>query len=119
MFNAENIRLWWHRPVMHDPMVERKVSWLELFYDLVFVVAIAELAHSLAAHPELKGILTFVFLFLPVWFSWTNGTYYHDIFETYDISIRLFVLLQMLAVQNFGIFQASSGLSDSSLIYIM
>lgn len=89
---------------MHDPTIERKVSWLELFYDLVFVVAIAELAHTLVVHPDPKGILTFVFLFLPVWFSWTNGTYYHDLFETYDVSIRIFVLLQMLAVVGMAVF---------------
>ena len=27
---------------------ERKTSWLELFYDLVFVVIVGELAHTLA-----------------------------------------------------------------------
>ena len=62
MFN-NHFRLWWHRPKMQDPAVERKVSWLELFYDLVYVVVIAELAHSLAAHPDLKGVLTF-FIFI-------------------------------------------------------
>ncbi|MEZ4630824.1 MAG: low temperature requirement protein A [Deinococcales bacterium] len=100
----KDFRLWWHRPEMHDANLERKVSWLELFYDLVYVVAIAELSHSLALHPDAKGMLSFVFLFLPLWFAWTNGTYYHDLFETYDVSIRFFTLLQMLCVIGMAIF---------------
>jgi low temperature requirement protein LtrA len=30
---------------------EHRVGWLELFYDLVFVVLIAALAHRLHGHP--------------------------------------------------------------------
>ena len=39
-----------------------------------------------------------------MWFSWTNGTYYHDLFETFDLSIRFITLLQMLAVVGMAVF---------------
>jgi low temperature requirement protein LtrA len=39
-----------------------------------------------------------VFLFYAVWSSWINGTLYHDLHSTNDLSIRVFTFAQMLAV---------------------
>jgi len=39
-----------------------------------------------------------VFLFYAVWSSWINGTLYHDLHRTDDLSIRVFTFAQMLAV---------------------
>lgn len=60
---------------------ERHATWLELFFDLVFVVAIAELAHLL--HDELSwtGIFSFAALFVPVWWLWIDFSYYADQFD--------------------------------------
>ena len=55
------------------------MSFLELFFDLVFVVVISQLAHRLAEHPSWSGVGWFVLLFYAVWASWLNGTYYHDL----------------------------------------
>ena len=74
------------------------MTFLELFFDLVFVAVIAQLAHRLAEHPDWSGVGWFVFLFYAVWSSWINGTYYHDLHTTNDLSIRLFTFAQMLAV---------------------
>jgi low temperature requirement protein LtrA len=74
------------------------VTFLELFFDLVFVVVISRLAHGLAEHPGWAGVGWFVFLFYAVWSSWINGTYYHDLHTTNDLSIRVFTFAQMLAV---------------------
>lgn len=106
---------WWHPPrsVHEERDEERRVTWLELFHDLVYVVIIAELAHSLSEHVNLKGIGTFVFLFIPVWWAWINGTYYHDLHGTRDISIRIFTFLQMFAVAAMAIF-AHDALGETS-----
>lgn len=45
---------------------ERHATWLELFYDLVFVVAVSQVAHNLSADVSLSGFLGFVFLFIPI-----------------------------------------------------
>ena len=45
---------------------ERHASYLELFFDLVFVVAIAQLAHELVLDHSLAGFGVFAGLFLPV-----------------------------------------------------
>lgn len=60
---------------------ERHASWLELFFDLVFVVAIAELAHFLHDHLDWGGIASFAVLFVPVWWLWIDFSYYADQFD--------------------------------------
>lgn len=77
---------------------ERRVSFLELFFDLVFVAVIAQLAHALSVNPSWSGVGWFVFLFYAVWSSWINGTLYHDLHGTNDLSIRVFTFAQMVAV---------------------
>ncbi|WP_424950981.1 low temperature requirement protein A [Deinococcus sp.] len=96
---SQSFRRWWSKPVLHPPGdTARRVTWLELFYDLVFVVVISRLAHHLGAHPDVAGVKGFMLLFVPVWWVWVSGTYYNERFETFDLSFRLFVFLQMLAV---------------------
>lgn len=80
------------------------MSFLELFFDLVFVVVISQLAHRLAQHPDWAGVGWFVFLFYAVWSSWVNGTLYHDLHGTNDVSVRVFTFTQMLAVAVMGAF---------------
>jgi low temperature requirement protein LtrA len=91
----------WERPKLREDEIgggHRRVGWLELFYDLVFVVVIAEMAHHLAEHLDVKGLLQFVATFIPVWWVWIGGMYYTERFETNDFSFRLFTFLQMLPV---------------------
>ncbi len=103
----DQIRVWWHAPKLRTESEEgreRRVSWLELFYDLIFVVMIARLSHYLSYHPTFEGALTFALLFIPVWWVWIGGTIYNDRFETYDISYRVLVFLQILVVGAMSIF---------------
>jgi len=80
------------------------VTFLELFFDLVFVVVIAQLARRLAEHPSWAGVGWFVILFYAVWSSWLNGTLYYDLHATNDVSVRVFTFLQMLAVAVMAVF---------------
>jgi low temperature requirement protein LtrA len=60
----------------------RRATWLELFFDLVFVVAVAQLANALSDDMTLEGFLIFGGLFIPVWWAWTGYTFYADRFDT-------------------------------------
>lgn len=91
-------RLWRPPGRFEDRNPDRRVSFLELFFDLVFVAVIAQLAHRLSEHPSWEGLGWFVFLFYAIWSSWINGTLYHDLHTTDDLSIRIFTFAQMLAV---------------------
>ena len=77
---------------------ERHASWLELFFDVVFVVAIAQLAHELVADHSLRGFAVFVALFLPVFIAWQGFTIYADRFDTDDAVFRLAIFAAMLAI---------------------
>lgn len=91
-------RLWRPPGRFADRDPNRSVSFLELFFDLVFVAIIAQLAHALAEDPSWSSVGWFVFLFYAVWSSWINGTLYHDLHGTDDLSTRVFTFAQMLAV---------------------
>ncbi|MFI6905809.1 low temperature requirement protein A [Nonomuraea sp. NPDC050394] len=72
----------------------RRATWLELLYDLVFVVAVAELADVLAH----GNGLAFVGLFVPLWWAWAGYVFYANRFDTDDVSHRLLMLPQILAI---------------------
>ena len=78
----------------HDEK-ERHATWLELFFDLVFVVIISQLSHFLLHEISLLRFLEFLFLFIPVWWAWTGVTFYSTRFYSDDIEHRLLLLLQM------------------------
>ena len=92
---------------------ERHATWLELFYDLVFVVAIATLAHKLNENVSLSGFFGFVALFIPVWWSWIGAAFYANRFDTDDVVHRLLTAVQMLAVAGLAI-NVHHGLDSSS-----
>jgi low temperature requirement protein LtrA len=63
---------------------ERHASWLELFFDLVVVVAVLQLAHRLSAtaHPGVppaRDIVEFVVLYVAVWLVWASFTTYANV----------------------------------------
>ncbi|MGB3296667.1 MAG: low temperature requirement protein A [Phormidesmis sp.] len=114
-------REWWQKPSLRTDEEEgrdRKVGWLELFFDLYFVVTIAELAHNLAGHVSWVGLGQFVFLFLPVWWIWIGATYYIERFETDGIEHRLIVFGQMIPIAGLAVF-AHHGMGETSVGYAL
>lgn len=109
-------RQWWQRPQLRldeDGESERRVTWLELFYDLVFVAVVSELTHYLSHHVSPAGVLAYVLLFVPVWWVWIGGSFYNARFETDDVSYRLFTFAQMLPVAAMAIF-VHDGVGETS-----
>ena len=76
----------------------RHATWLELFFDLVFVVAVAQLAGALSNDLTLHGFLVFCGLFVPVWWTWVGYTFYADRFDTDDAVHRVLTLGGMFSV---------------------
>lgn len=114
-------RSWWQKPQIRkdeEEDQERKVSWLELFFDLIFVAVIAELAHDLAKHISLPGVGKFILLFIPVYWVWIGATYYNERFETEGIENRIFTFLQMLPVAGLAVF-AHHGLGETSVAFAL
>ena len=77
---------------------ERASTPLELFFDLCFVVAVAALARGLHDEPNLGGVLRFLGLFVPVWWSWMIFTWYATGFDNDDVPYRVTLLAAMLSM---------------------
>lgn len=76
----------------------RKVTWLELFFDLVFVAAVAQVAEPLRHDYSLHGLIRFTPLFVLIWWAWTGHTVFSTRFDTDDGVQRGLTLVQMFAV---------------------
>ena len=99
-------RTWfWRPPRAHGEVIEdRSVSFLELFYDLVYVVVISQAAHHLVGHLSARGVVEFVIIFALVWLAWLNGTQYYELHGREDGRTRAFVFLQMALLVLLAVF---------------
>jgi len=77
---------------------ERKVTWTELFYDLVFVVAVSGLGARLLDDPTIRGAAAFTGLFVPLWWAWAGFTFYADRYDTDDLGQRILAVAQMVTI---------------------
>jgi len=77
---------------------ERHASWLELFFDLVFVVAITELSSQLVVDHSAGGFLRFAALFVPVYVAWQGYMAYATRFDTDDLAFRVAYFAAMVSI---------------------
>jgi hypothetical protein len=90
---------WWRPPHLRAFGVgERHATWLELFFDLCFVAAVAAPAADLHHDPTPAGVVRVAGLFVPVWWAWMGFTWYATAFDTDDVLFRL----ALLAVLDLG-----------------
>ncbi|MFJ7271821.1 low temperature requirement protein A [Streptomyces sp. NPDC099050] len=80
----------------------RAATPLELFFDLCFVVAIAQagaqLVHALAeGHPG-TGVTNYFFVFFGVWWAWMNFTWFASAYDCDDVPYRIATLVQIAGV---------------------
>jgi low temperature requirement protein LtrA len=50
----------------------KRVSWVELYLDLVFVLAVGRLAHLIVGEPEMKSVWIALGLFFTLWWTWVG-----------------------------------------------
>jgi low temperature requirement protein LtrA len=95
------------------PAVERKVTWIELFFDLVFVAAISQLGAPLGRRYAWGELWRYGFLLLVTWWAWHGYVMYATRFGRDDTAERLATMVQMVAVI-FMAANAEEGLDSSS-----
>ena len=74
------------------------MTWLELFFDLVFVAAVAQVGTHLRDDYSLSGLCRFAFLFILIWWAWLGHTTFSTRFDTDDLVQRVLTWLQMFLV---------------------
>ena len=90
---------WWGAPKKFSTEnVERKISWLELFYDLVYVIAISTITHYVAQQFSINALLDYFYMFVIIFWGWLNGSMYHDLHGTEGLRTKLMTLWQMMIV---------------------
>ena len=72
------------------------VTYIELFFDLVFVFAITQLSHRLLSHLTLGGALKTMLLFLPVWWVWIYTSWTTNWLDPERANVRLMLIAMML-----------------------
>jgi low temperature requirement protein LtrA len=77
---------------------ERSATWLELFYDLVFVAAVAVLGVRILEDASWTGLLSYSAFFGLLWWLWSSHTFYADRFDTDDLAYRLLATAQIIAI---------------------
>lgn len=81
----------------HEP--HRPSTPLELFFDLVFVVAVAQAAnrlhHGIAEGHTSEALLSFTLVFFAIWWAWMNFTWFASAYDTDDVPYRLAVFVQL------------------------
>ena len=92
--------------VWRQPMVARRVDEaertstpLELFFDLCFVVAVAQAAaalhHAVSEGHVADGVVGYLFVFFAVWWAWMNFTWFASAYDTDDVPYRLTTMVQI------------------------
>jgi low temperature requirement protein LtrA len=102
------LRSWFTGPPRaHGEVLEdRAVSFLELFYDLVFVVLIAQIAHTFAGDVSWGGFVRFAVVFCLVWVAWVNGSFYHELHGREDGRSRAYIFVQMAMLVIMAVYAA-------------
>ncbi|MEU9986007.1 low temperature requirement protein A [Streptomyces sp. NPDC007971] len=80
----------------------RVASPLELFFDLCFVVAIAQagmqLVHAVAEGHAGEGIRNYAMVFFAIWWAWMNFTWFASAYDNDDALYRVVTLVQIAGV---------------------
>jgi low temperature requirement protein LtrA len=89
--------------LLRDTEAEKsdRVGFIELFFDLIFVFAAAQLSHRLVTHDSLVEVLESLVLFLAVWSVWTGTAWVTNWLDVERNTVRLLLLALMVG----GIFQ--------------
>jgi low temperature requirement protein LtrA len=74
-----------------------RVTFVELFFDLVFVFAVTQLSHTLLEHLTAGGLLQTALLFLAVWWVWIYTSWATNWLDPAKVPVRLMLFALMLA----------------------
>ncbi len=70
----------------------KRVSWVELYLDLVFVLAVGRLAHLIVADPEMHSVWVALGLFVTLWWTWVGFAVLYNRHGADSHALRLLIL---------------------------
>jgi low temperature requirement protein LtrA len=75
----------------------QRVTFVELFFDLVYVLAVTQLSHLLLEHLDARGSAQTALLLVAVWGAWIYNAWFTNWFDPDRRRVRLVLLGVMLA----------------------
>lgn len=118
------------KSVLINPLVPRNIdephrtaTALELFYDLIYVIAIASLAtefhHALSGWNHVaSSIAMYIFVFFTIWWPWNSYTWFASGYDTDDAYFRLSSFAQMIGAIIIAV-GVKSAFTDSNFLIMM
>lgn len=85
-----------HRLLRHRDGHHAKVSYEELFFDLVYVFAVTQISHQLLHHLSLGGVIETLLLWFAVWLGWQYTCWLTNWFDPETPHIRALLFVTML-----------------------
>jgi len=82
--------------LLRGPDNGRRVTFMELFFDLVYVLAVTQLAHLLLEHLTALGGLQTLLLLLAVWWAWVDTAWLTNWFDPDRPAVRMLLIAIML-----------------------
>ena len=90
----------------------RTATPLELFFDLTFVVAVAQAGasvhHGFVTGDAGHALVVFPLVFFAIWWAWMNFTWFASAYDTDDVPYRIAVFVVMTGVLILGGWHPSS-----------
>lgn len=80
-----------------NPHGHHRVTFVELFFDLVFVFAITQISHTLLAHFTLLGVLQTAILMFAVWWVWVFTSWITNWLDPERTPVRVMLFGLMIA----------------------
>ena len=77
---------------------DERVSSLELFFDLVFVLAITQCTQLMSEHPSWSGLGEGLLVLGVLWWSWVGYAWLTSVVDPEDDAVRLAIFVSMAAL---------------------
>jgi low temperature requirement protein LtrA len=71
---------------------EQSITFVELFFDLVYVFAVTQLSHVLLQHLSFAGVGRAAFLLLVIWWAWIYTTWMVNWFDPDSAPVRVVLI---------------------------
>jgi low temperature requirement protein LtrA len=80
-----------------SPHGHHRVTFVELFFDLVFVFAVTQVSHTMLAHFTPLGVFQTLVLLLAVWWVWIYTSWVTNWLDPEKLPVRLLLFVLMIA----------------------
>ncbi len=103
LYKAPRVRQYFVKDRLYREKEEHKTSWLELFFDLIFVGIVAQIGHFWAVDPSWKRAAEMLVVFSPVWRILQDANTMNGNFDTgEDLFSKLFTFVIMSLAVGMG-----------------